>query len=149
MRPPNPGCFGVQAGLAPVAPAKPHQSRVHLSGRLVTQPQTLHRAGSEVLDDHVGPGHRPQSELDTAIRFQVNSNRALGIVAEGKGAGAILPRLLVCARRILGAKAFGASPRLLVHYRSPVAGHVLVPPPSWRKPRTPPLSPPVSYTHLT
>ena len=76
------------------------EPRVLLAQPLVADPQPLHHAGAEALEQHVGLAHEPQQHLAPRVGLQVDADRALVAVErqEQRAARALL-RPLVARRR--------------------------------------------------
>ena len=76
------------------------EPRVLLAQPLVADPQPLHHAGAEALQQHVGLAHEPQQDLAPRVGLQIDADRALVAVErqEQRAARALL-RPLVARRR--------------------------------------------------
>jgi hypothetical protein len=70
----------VGPGFADAADGSIDQSRVALAQIFHAKPKPFHRAGPEVLHQHVGAGDQPRQHLASGRRFHVDRQRTLAAV---------------------------------------------------------------------
>ena len=68
------------------------EARVRGPRRVVAEPEAIHHAGPEVLDEHVGVTHEVESGLDPHSRLQIELDAALAPLLEHSVRGVVPPR---------------------------------------------------------
>jgi hypothetical protein len=76
------GATGERAVLAPARHSPVDQTRISLEADVGPYAQPLGNSRSESLDEHLGPIHQTQDDLDSICSFQVDTDGLLASVVE-------------------------------------------------------------------
>src|SRR5215470_3979447 len=93
--------FSTGTGVPLVARAEHDQTGIALGEVFVAEPEAFHRAGGEVLNDHVGFGEESPGQVQAALGLQVKRDAALAVVEVVEDASTFGAWNVVLERRVM------------------------------------------------